>query len=98
MSMSLTPDAVQNTVSEFVYHPDEGLTFSAYVRRYEQIFNQECIVWEDKRLLLRKIAQIEYEKYCNHIPPPPQKKTPGENVFEDTVHILMKPLVKELSV
>lgn len=46
--MSLTSDAVQNAISEFIYNPDEGLTFSAYFCTYKQIFRQEHSGWEDE--------------------------------------------------
>lgn len=41
-STSLMAGPVQNTISEFVYNPGDGLTFSAYFCRYKQIFTQEC--------------------------------------------------------
>lgn len=46
-SMAPMSDAVQNTISEFVYNPDDGLTFAAYFHRHEEIFSQECSGWEE---------------------------------------------------
>ena len=33
-----TPDVVANSIGEFSYSPEEGITFAAYFRRYEDIF------------------------------------------------------------
>ena len=36
--MSLTPDAVIDSIGEFTYNPKEGLTFTSYFLIYEKIF------------------------------------------------------------
>ena len=46
------------------------VTFKAYFRRYESIFEEDCEKWPDKkkvRLLLSKLGVAEYEKYINFI-------------------------------
>lgn len=33
------PDGTVNSISEFTYNPEVGITFPAYYKRYEEIFN-----------------------------------------------------------
>ena len=89
MSDSFTPDAVANPISEFAYNPDDGITFSAYCRRYEGIFKRNCLHWINEKkvcLLLRKLFYTEHEKYVNFI----LTEKPIEINFNETVLILSK--------
>ena len=61
-TISFTPDTVDNSISQFPYNPEEGVTFAS---------------WKDEKkalLLWRKLSPVEFEKYCNYILP---KKKPG---------------------
>ncbi|XP_036357551.1 uncharacterized protein LOC115209496 [Octopus sinensis] len=63
-------DYVANSITEFRYEPDEGVTFEVYYRRYEQIFNKECKDWDDDiktRLSLKKLAAGEHKHYSNYV-------------------------------
>ncbi|XP_014784252.1 uncharacterized protein LOC106879270 [Octopus bimaculoides] len=83
-----SPDYVANSITEFKYEPDEGVTFEAYYRRYEQIFNKECKDWDEDmktHLILRKLAG-EYEHYSNYVLP----KKPSDINYRNTIDILCK--------
>ena len=49
MSDSFTPDAVANSINEFVYNPDVGTTFPAYYRRNKEILKRDCLHWNDEK-------------------------------------------------
>ena len=88
-SDSFTTDTITNSISKFIYNPDEGITFHIYYRRYKGIFKKDCSYWNDKkilRLLLRKLSPTEHKKYINLILP----KQPSEINFEETTGILTK--------
>ena len=81
-------ESVINSVGEYIYKPEE-VTFEAYFRRYESIFEKDCEKWPDKKkvkLLLGKFMVTEHEKYVNFILP----KKPGEVTFRETIQILTK--------
>ena len=40
-------DSVINSLGEFLYNPDEEVTFEVYFRRYEEIFQKDCATWSD---------------------------------------------------
>ena len=70
-------DSIINSVSEFIYKPDEEITFEAYFQRYEEIFQKDWVTWLDGKkvwLLLGKFSAVEHEKYANFMLP----KHPGE--------------------
>lgn len=80
-------DLVSNTITEFVYDPQNGRLFNQWYARYEDTFAVDGIKLDDAakvRLLLRKIDTISHSKYSNFILP----KKPNENNFEETVKIL----------
>ena len=41
-------ESVINSVGEFIYKPEE-VTFEAYFRRYESIFEKDCEKWPDEK-------------------------------------------------
>ena len=41
-------ESVINSVGEFIYKPEE-VTFEAYFRRYEPIFEKDCEKWSDEK-------------------------------------------------
>ena len=54
-----------NSIGEFVYKPDEEVTFGAYFRRYAEIFQKDSVTWSDGkkvRLLMGKFGAVEYKK------------------------------------
>lgn len=40
------PDCTMNSIIEFMYEPDKGVT-KVYYKRYKQMFNKECNDWDD---------------------------------------------------
>ena len=77
-----------NLVGEFIWKPEE-VTFKAYFRRYESIFEKDCEKWPDEkkvRLLLVKFGAAEQEKYVDFILP----RQPSEVTFRVTIQILKK--------
>ena len=86
---SFPNDSVINSNGKFKYNPEEEVTFLAYFRHYEEVFQKDCTTWSDDkkmRLLLRKFSLSEHEKYANYI----LLRIPGEISFEETVLILKK--------
>ncbi|XP_029634959.1 uncharacterized protein LOC115210495 [Octopus sinensis] len=80
---------VAHSITEFKYEPDEGVTFEAYYRRYEQIFDKDCKDWDDKmkkHLIKRKLAVTEHEQYSNYVLP----RKSLDIDFNDTIDILCK--------
>ena len=60
-------ESVINSVGEFIYKPEE-VTFEAYFRRYESIFENNFEKWPDEkkvRILLGKFGVADHEKYVN---------------------------------
>ena len=54
----------------FSYAPDEGKTFEAYYRRYEDISITNCADWTDAKnvwLLLQKLGTVEHNKFVDYI-------------------------------
>lgn len=82
-----SPDTVANSIGEFSYDPENGSIFSAYFRRFADIFKEECSEWSQEkkvRLLLQKLNPACHDRYCNYILP----RVPGEISFDETVQIL----------
>ena len=64
-----------------------GVTFPAYFRRFETIFEKKCEGWTDKQkvsLLLQKLGTHENNKYTNFVLP----RRTGDISFKETVDIL----------
>ena len=82
-----TAEGIANSISEFTYDPDNGVTFQAYFRRFENIFTKRCATWSDEQkvgLLLQKLGPSESTKYTNLLLP----KKPDEISFEETLKTL----------
>ena len=71
---------------KFIFKPEE-VTFEAYSRMFESIFEKDCEKWPDeKKVRLGKFGVAEAEKYVNCILP----KQPGEVTFRETIQIQTK--------
>ena len=65
------------------------MTFEAYFRRYESIFEKDLEKWPDEkkaRLLLGKFEAVDVEKYVNFI----LLRQPSKVTFRKTIQILTK--------
>jgi len=88
-SRIFSAEGISNSLSEFHYDPDNGMTFPAYYRRYESIFSKRCLLWSDEEkvtLLLQKLSSQENTKYTNLILP----NKPEEISFDETIKTLSK--------
>ena len=64
--------SVANSIQEFRYDPDNGVTFSTWYKRYEDIFLVDAENLDEQakvRLLMQKLGPAEHTKYCNFILP-----------------------------
>ena len=50
-SNTFSAESIANSLSEFIYKPEEGITFPAYFKRYETIFSKRCQSWSDEEKL-----------------------------------------------
>ena len=50
-SNTFSVEGIANSLSEFIYKPEEGITFPAYFKRYETIFEKRCQLWSDEKKL-----------------------------------------------
>ena len=88
-TISFTPDAVTNLISEFTYIPEESITFTTYFRRY--IFGSERKTDEKKvRLLIQKLSPVEQEKYCDYILPKTWEYNVSRNSFDFLKNFFVK--------
>lgn len=78
-------ESISNSIaSEFVYDPDNDLTFEKWFSKYCDLFKDDAKKLDEKarlRILLRKLGSREYELYLAFICP----KEPQENSFDETV-------------
>lgn len=84
-----TMESLAQSIAEFVFDPENDVTFDAWFHRYEDIFKVDAAQLDDAakvRLLLRKMHTAVHEKYLNYILP----SNPRDKSFEDTVQILTK--------
>ena len=84
---SFNQNSIWATIDTFHYQPENDITFESYFRRYEDIYNVDCSNWADQkkvRLLLRKLANFEHQKFVDYILP---KKT-IDLTFSDAVKLL----------
>ncbi|CAH8430770.1 unnamed protein product [Dicrocoelium dendriticum] len=84
---SASVDAITNSITEFSYDPNAGLTFESWFKRYEDVFRVELGDHDDDwkvRLLLRKLGTAEHSRYVNFILP----KNARDCTFEETVKCL----------
>ncbi|XP_061506862.1 uncharacterized protein K02A2.6-like [Anopheles gambiae] len=77
-------ESLAKQVTEFRYDPEENVTFAAWYRRFEGLFEKDAAKLPDDtkvRLLLRKLGVAEHERYNSYILP--QKAS--DFCFEETV-------------
>lgn len=89
-------ESLANSISEFSFNAESGVTFEAWFSRYQDLFELDCNKLEDGekvRLLLRKLNTVEHERYVNYILP----KKPREITFEETVKSLKKLFGRQVS-
>ena len=71
-SNTFSAEGIANSLSEFIYKPEEGITFPAYFKRYKTIFAKRCQSWSNEEkimLVLQKLGTQENKKYTNYILP-----------------------------
>ena len=68
---SFSQNTILNAIDNFIYALEEGITFSLYFRRYEDLYNTDCANWDDfkKVCLLSKLGTVEYTTFGNYILP-----------------------------
>lgn len=84
-----TMDSLAATMCEFVYDPDNNLTFEDWYERFEDAFLVDGVSLDEAakvRLLLRKLETSVHTKYRNYILP----RHPRDVTFADTVTTLKK--------
>lgn len=89
-------ESLANSILEFSYDPENGITFDSWYSRYKDLFDLDCknlVEGEKVRLLLRKLNTIEHEKYVNFILP----KQPREIKFDATIENLSKLFGRQVS-
>lgn len=80
-------ESLSNSIPNFVFDPENNLTFNSWIQRHEDIFLKDGHSLDSAarcRLLLRKLDPLCYERYANYILP----KLPRDNSFDETVKIL----------
>lgn len=80
-------DTLAKAMQEFVYQPEDGLTFETWFLRYEDLFSEDADALDDKakaRLLLRKLSSKDFERFSNSILP----RTAKELTFQETIDTL----------
>ncbi|XP_029633309.1 uncharacterized protein K02A2.6-like [Octopus sinensis] len=67
---SYSADGVANSIEEFLYNPEDRITFSSYYRRYEEIFKEECKGWtnEKKKNLIHVENKSDIQLKKNAVP------------------------------
>ena len=88
-SNTFSAEGIANSLSDFIYKPEEGITFPAYFKRYETIFAKRCQSWSNEEkimLVLQKLGAHENTKYTNYILPIKLE----EMSFEETIETLSK--------
>jgi hypothetical protein len=87
---------ISKNVPEFLYDPDDGQTFEAWYRRFEDIFTIELANEEEEikvRSLLRLLGPSEYNRYANFILP----NDPRSLSFTETIEKLKKVFGERIS-
>nr|XP_049467005.1 uncharacterized protein K02A2.6-like [Anopheles coluzzii] len=77
-------ESLAKQVTEFRYDPEENVTFAAWYRRFDGLFEKDAAKLPNDtkvRLLLRKLGVAEHERYNSYILP--QKAS--DFCFEETV-------------
>ena len=73
-----------NSIVEFRYKAESGVTFEAWFTRYEDMFAKDASRLGDEakvRLLVRKLGTPEHARYISYILP----RSPRDLLFEETV-------------
>ena len=86
---TFSAEGIANLLSEFIYKPEEGITFPAYFKKYETFFAKSCQSWSDEEkimLVQQKLGTHKNMKYTNYILPNKLE----EMSFEETVETLSK--------
>nr|XP_040226826.2 uncharacterized protein K02A2.6-like [Anopheles coluzzii] len=77
-------DALPNSIAEFRYEAESGVSFEAWFTRYEDLFAKDASRLGDEakvRLLVRKLGTPEHARYISYILP----RSPRDLSFEETV-------------
>ena len=77
---TFSAEVITNLLSEFIYKPEERITFPAY----KTIFAKRCQSWSDEEKIM--LVLHENTKYMNYILP----NKPEEMSFEETIETLSK--------
>jgi len=80
-------DTLSNSISTFIYDPENGLIFNEWYDRYEDVLIIDGKDLDDAskvRLLLRKLDESAHNRYSNYILP----KKPRDNSLEITTKTL----------
>ena len=65
---TFSAEGITNSLSEFIYKPEEGITFPAYLKRYETIFAKRCQSWSDEEKIMLVLQKLgAHEIYELHI-------------------------------
>ena len=83
---------VASDITEFIYDPDNGLTFNAWFVRYEGLFNIDTLMMP-LRLLLRKLNTMCHKQYVDYILP----REPKNFTLEDTIKKLKQMFGKKMN-
>lgn len=62
-------ESLADSIAEFIYDPDNGLTFEAWFVRYEDLFKVDAKDLDDDakvRLILRKLNTVSYKQYIKY--------------------------------
>ncbi|XP_062553858.1 uncharacterized protein K02A2.6-like [Armigeres subalbatus] len=80
-------ESLSSGITEFMYDPENGVTFAAWFSRYEDLFHEDAKNLDEAakvRLLLRNIGTVAHQKYISYFLP----KKPNDQNFDQTVSIL----------
>ncbi|MFH4979237.1 hypothetical protein AB6A40_005946 [Gnathostoma spinigerum] len=87
VAISAVNPALENFITTFSYLPEDGITFAAWFKLYEDNFTVDAQKLDDAarvRFLLRKLDAAAHERYVNYILP---RQTRDVN-FNETVATL----------
>ncbi|XP_062714152.1 uncharacterized protein K02A2.6-like [Aedes albopictus] len=82
-------ESLSTNINEFVYDPENGITFEKWFARYSDLFDNDARNLDDAakvRLLLRKLDHASHSRYVNYILP----RLPKDIDFDETVSTLKK--------
>ncbi|XP_062703516.1 uncharacterized protein K02A2.6-like [Aedes albopictus] len=82
-------ESLSTNINEFVYDPENGITFEKWFARYSDLFDNDARNLDDAakvRLLLRKLDHASHSRYVNYILP----RLPKDIDFDETISTLKK--------